>query len=452
MRAEVDDGQRVARLDGAEDVARDQRVDLLGALALVGREQDAGSPPCACTASPAGGGRRSRRRPRRGRRRCAGSGVSSSARKSPFWRSKSTRQTGRPGAVARRRRAPSWSATVVVPTPPLEPATAISWPPSARAGRLLAGDAVAHRRATTARRRARWPRSARARAGARRRRAGRPASRRAAASGESSAASRTARPRGSSARCRARPRAPARRRARRGAATTSTSSRRSARGSSSASATRSTTSSPRPRGPSAAARWASLVVGDRDQQPRCCGHPAASRAGAVGRSLFVERASDGRRAAAARAGPRAANDSRVGDAQLLLRRERERDRHDLRRVGAAASWTPRPPFSCGLADVDDPRAPARRRSDLGLMPRSGRRSAKVATMSTIEPGLDLARDAGLGVDEDRDLALARAELGRGDRACPPAGASRRAGRSRRRGRRAGRGRAARLRAPSASAS
>ena len=56
--------------------------------------------------------------------------MSRKERKSPFWRSKSTTQTGRPGA-ARTAASASWSATVVVPTPPLEPATAISWPPSA---------------------------------------------------------------------------------------------------------------------------------------------------------------------------------------------------------------------------------------------------------------------------------------------------------------------------------
>ena len=49
---------------------------------------------------------------------------------SPFWRSKSTRQTGRPGA-ARAAASARWIATVVVPTPPLAPATAIRLPASA---------------------------------------------------------------------------------------------------------------------------------------------------------------------------------------------------------------------------------------------------------------------------------------------------------------------------------
>ena len=40
--------------------------------------------------------------------------------------------TGRPGA-ARTAAMVSWRATVVVPTPPFPPATAISWPPSAPA-------------------------------------------------------------------------------------------------------------------------------------------------------------------------------------------------------------------------------------------------------------------------------------------------------------------------------
>ena len=56
--------------------------------------------------------------------------MSRNERKSPFWRSKSTRQTGRPGA-ARTAASASCRQTVVVPTPPLLPATAISWPPSA---------------------------------------------------------------------------------------------------------------------------------------------------------------------------------------------------------------------------------------------------------------------------------------------------------------------------------
>ena len=56
--------------------------------------------------------------------------MSRNERKSPFWRSKSTTQTGRPGA-ARTAASASWRQTVVVPTPPLAPATAISWPPSA---------------------------------------------------------------------------------------------------------------------------------------------------------------------------------------------------------------------------------------------------------------------------------------------------------------------------------
>src|SRR3954469_5301934 len=88
--------------------------------------------------------------------------MSRNERKSPFWRSKSTTQTGRPGA-ARTAASASWRQTVVVPTPPFEPATAISWTPSAAPaaslapargdqlapgrppGRLLARDAVAHR-------------------------------------------------------------------------------------------------------------------------------------------------------------------------------------------------------------------------------------------------------------------------------------------------------------------
>ena len=41
LRAEVDDRERVARLDRRQDRPRGQRVDLLRALALVGREQDA---------------------------------------------------------------------------------------------------------------------------------------------------------------------------------------------------------------------------------------------------------------------------------------------------------------------------------------------------------------------------------------------------------------------------
>ena len=45
LRAEVDDGQRVARLDRAEHVARDAGVDLLAALALVGGEQHAEALP-----------------------------------------------------------------------------------------------------------------------------------------------------------------------------------------------------------------------------------------------------------------------------------------------------------------------------------------------------------------------------------------------------------------------
>ena len=70
--AEVDDGQRVARLDRVEHGAGDARVDLLRRARPPRARAGRGSPRCACRASPAGGGRRSPPRPRRGRRRCAG--------------------------------------------------------------------------------------------------------------------------------------------------------------------------------------------------------------------------------------------------------------------------------------------------------------------------------------------------------------------------------------------
>ena len=174
---------------GQDRRARRARVDLLGALALVGREQHpeallvrverllqvahrdlvgdldevdhrSGGTACPGTSGSRPSGGRSRRgrpagRAPRARRRARAAGRRWWCRRRP-WR----RRRRSAGRRARRR-----------PTPPR------------RRGRAAC--------ATTARRRARSPRAARARAGARRRRAARPASRRAAAPGESSAAIRT---------------------------------------------------------------------------------------------------------------------------------------------------------------------------------------------------------------------------------------------------------------------
>ena len=142
--ADVDDGQRVARLDGAEHVAGDGGVDVLGLARPPRAPAAAGSRPCACRASPAGGARRSRRRRRRGRRRCAGAACPAARGSRPSGgRSRPGRPAG-PGAIRAAAR-PRCSATVVVPTPPLAPRDGDQLAAERAAGRLLAGHAVAHR-------------------------------------------------------------------------------------------------------------------------------------------------------------------------------------------------------------------------------------------------------------------------------------------------------------------
>ena len=143
-RAEVDDGQRVAGADRVEHVARDHRVDLLGALALVGREQqpDALAVRVERLLQVADGDlvgdldEVDDAAPVR-RVHVARAGRPSGGRSRP----------GRPGGPGVLRAAASARciATVVVPTPPLAPATAISGPPSAPTALSSPGHAVAQR-------------------------------------------------------------------------------------------------------------------------------------------------------------------------------------------------------------------------------------------------------------------------------------------------------------------
>ena len=142
--ADVDDGQRVARLDRAEHVAGDAWSRRPRPSRPPRARAAAGSRPCACRASPAGGGRRSRSTTSTRSttlRRC---GVSSSARKSPFWRSKSTRQTGRPGRHPGRGE-PEVQRDRGRPDAALGARHRDELAAERAAGRLLAGHAVAHR-------------------------------------------------------------------------------------------------------------------------------------------------------------------------------------------------------------------------------------------------------------------------------------------------------------------
>ena len=131
-------------LTALRHVARDPRVDLLGPLALVGREQDpeallvrverllqvadgdlVGDLHEVDDAAPV--------RHVQERAEVALLEVEVDDADRP------ARAPARTAASAR------WSATVVVPTPPLEPATAIELAAERAAGRLLARDPVAHR-------------------------------------------------------------------------------------------------------------------------------------------------------------------------------------------------------------------------------------------------------------------------------------------------------------------
>ena len=79
---------------------------------------------------------------------------------------------------------------------------------------------------------------------------------------------------------------------------------------------------------------------------------------------------------------------------------------------ASACCTPRPPFSWAWP-TSMMRAAGTTTVDLRLDAAVGV-ALEGADDVDHRAGADLARHAGLGVDEDRDLALARAELGRGD--------------------------------------
>ena len=328
--ADVDDGQRVARLDGAEHVAGDGGVDVLGALALA-RARAAARKPSLCVYSVSCRWRTEISSATSTRsttlRRY---GVSSSARKSPFWRSKSTRQTGRPGAIRAAAR-PRCSATVVVPTPPLAPATAISWPPSAPrpTPRRSRGRASSRDHCEAARTLA--SKLTRATAAAPRRRGCRPASRRASAPASPSAASRTSPTSGKRGRELAgelehghaaeRVVQQRRRRRRAGAARACSSS---------GSATRvddlelvALARPARPRGGQSRRRRRRSAAAGSLARPRAAVHRAA-------RPPSVGSASPGRSSARRTS---AANDSAWVTVSSCSGVERERDRHDLRRVG-----------------------------------------------------------------------------------------------------------------------
>ena len=187
-----------------------------------------------------------------------------------------------------------------------------------------------------------------------------------------------------------------------------------------------------------------LGVGDR-QQEAVLGHRSSGR---VRQLVLLERR---RLAGAQEREPRLLGEGlRVGHPELLVRLERERDRHDLLGVGVLLLLDAAAALELGLADVDDPRVRdhhGRLRRDAALV------VARVGGDDVDEvAGADLARHAGLGVDEDGDLALAGGELGRRDQHVAPAAASPWSGRCPPRSPRASRGCAGRSAAPSAWAS